>query len=130
MKHLKLYEEFSETITLYHGTCLGNAEQLVKDGWKPYSGTMGSNMGQSSYLYVTSEKEDALWFAEEKGCSSIVEIKDIPIVFLKFDPEDGDADLYDYSITTAINKLKNGYDSPIKFVITHELSAEKFKIIQ
>ena len=129
MKHLKLYEEFSETITLYHGTCLWNAEQLVKDGWKPHSGGIGSNMGQTKYLYVSSEIEDALWFAEEKGCSSVVEIKNIPIEYLKFDPEDGCADLYGYSITTAIDKLKNGYDSPIKFVITKQISADKFKII-
>lgn len=130
MKYLKLYEDFTDSITLYHGTCLGNAEQLIKDGWKPYSGGVGGNMGQNKYLYVTSGIEDALWFAEEKGCNTIVEIKNIPINFLKFDPEDGCADLYDYSITTALNKLKNGYDSPIKFVITQELSAEKFKIIQ
>jgi hypothetical protein len=130
MKYLKLFENFTDIITLYHGTCLDNAKELVKNGWKPFSGIVGGNMGQNNYLYVTSEIEDALWFAEEKGCNTIIEIKNIPINYLKFDPEDGDADLYNYNINVAINKLKNGYESPIKFVIIHELSADKFKIIQ
>ena len=130
MKYIKLFENFNNTITMYHGTCLGNAENLIKNGWKPKSGTVGGNMGQNKYLYLTSEKEDALWFAQEKGCNTVIEVKNIPIDYLIFDPEDGDPDLYDYKIQNAIDKIinKTRYSTPVKLALTKELDSYHFKI--
>jgi hypothetical protein len=75
MKHLKLYEDYGfNVITMYHGTCKSSAEYLIENGWKPNQIHSGSNQGQSKYLYLTSIKEDALWFAEEKGCNDILKV--------------------------------------------------------
>ena len=82
-----LFETLNRKLTLYHGTCKENADNLVENGWKP-SNRIGSNMGQGQYLYLSSEPEDALWFAQEKGCDTVVEVKDIPIELLRPDPED------------------------------------------
>lgn len=132
MKHLQIFENFNKTITMYHGTCLNNAEKLIKNGWKPYSGLIGGNLGQNKYLYLTSEKQDALWYAEEKGCNTIIEISNIPISYLIFDPEDGMPDLYDYKIGNAINKIinKTKYSLPVKLALTKELDSSHFKIIK
>lgn len=126
MKHIKLFENFKETITLYHGTCNINAISLIENGWKPNLVKSGSNQGNPSYLYLTSSEEDAKWFAEEKGCNTVLEVVDVPITYLIFDPEDGDADLYDYNISNAINKIKNGYQIPIKFALVKPLHKEHF----
>lgn len=133
MKHIKYYEthinELNETITLYHGTSIGNAEYIVKNGWFPRTSGSGGNMGQSKYLYITSEIGDARWFANENGDDTIMKISNINIMDLKFDPEDGDADLFDYKISNAIDKLKNGYDMPIKFVLYKPTDKSHFSII-
>ncbi len=57
-----------------HGTCLPSAEQLLSNGWSPDRGKIGANGGQSRYLYLSTHKEDALWFAEEKGCHSVLKV--------------------------------------------------------
>ena len=132
MKHLKLYDNYNkekDTITLYHGTCEPNAQSLSQNGWKPNKVSSGSNQGQSKYLYLTSMEDDALWFAEEKGCDTILKIKNIPIDYLIFDPEDGDDDLYDYKIENAISKIQNGYSIPIKLALTKSLDREHFEIL-
>lgn len=129
MKHIKLFEKYNETITLYHGTCAINGKILTENGWKPNLVGSGSNQGNPNYLYLTTEIEDARWFAEEKGCDTVLEIQNIPIEYLRFDPEDECADLFDYSISNAISKLKNGYPFPIKFALTKELSKEHFNIL-
>ena len=127
MKYIKLFENFNESITLYHGTCDSNATNLIENCWRRNLVKSGSNQGNPRYLYLSSGIEDAMWFAQEKGCNTVIEVNDIPIEYLIFDPEDGDADLYDYRISNAISKIKNGYDMPIKFALTKELDKEHFK---
>lgn len=121
---MKTYFEFinetkSDTITLYHGTCLENAKELIKNGWDV--GRTGGNLGQSKYLYLSSGYEDAMWFAEEKGCNTVVEIKDIPLDYLLPDPEDEAG----YTMSELLNRT-GGY--PSKYVLTKPLSAKHFSI--
>ena len=127
MKYIKLYEKYNKTITLFHGTSENNANLLINNGWKPNKILSGGNMGQSKYLYLTTDKEDALWFAEESGNNTILKISDIPLDYIRFDPEDGDGDLFNYNINVAINKINNGYQLPIKFVLCKELGKEHFE---
>ena len=65
-------ENVSRTLILYHGTCEGNGKNLIENGWKPTNSWYGGNMGNPNYLYLSSEPQDALWFAEEKGCNTAV----------------------------------------------------------
>ena len=130
MIHIKIFESFTEeTITLYHGTSAFSASLLCENGWIPSSYGMGANGGQSRYLYLTSMEEDALWFAEEKGESSIVVIEDIPISYLIFDPEDGDYDREVYgTVVNAVASIKNGLMHPIKLTLTKPLGASHFEL--
>lgn len=105
---------------LYHGTCPANAAALIANGWEPRSGQQGANMGQSRYLYLTTGKEDALWFAEEKGCSTVIEIRDVPKAFLRVDPEDGTGDTVD-------DELHLPHGLPGKVVLTRPLPASHFR---
>lgn len=119
-----------ETIDMYHGCSKLSAKNLTESGWTPRSkNSYGSNMGRGDLLYLSSYEEDALWFAEEKGESSVVLVKNIPISYLIFDPEDGDPDLYDYKIENAISKMKKGY-GPVKLALTKPLSKDNFKIVR
>jgi len=104
---------------LYHGTCPSNADVLIENGWAPNLIAQGANMGQTRYLYLTTHPEDALWFAEQKGCSSIVEVRDVPIASLRVDPEDGIAD-------TVEDEISNGFGLPGKLVLTKPLGADHF----
>ncbi len=113
-----------KTLTLYHGTCEENANQLVNNGWSSSEGHTGGNVGRKEYLYLSSGKEDALWFAEEKGCSSIVTVSDIPISYLEPDPEDGGG----YSLDELIHLMKTTI-YPSKFILTKPLGKEHFKHI-
>jgi hypothetical protein len=72
MKYIKNFKD-NVKIKLYHGTCLDNAKSLVDNGWSPKD-YIGSNLGESKYLYFSSGIDDALWFAEQKGCNTILEI--------------------------------------------------------
>ena len=130
MKLIKHFENFNtnDVITLYHGTCVNNAKNLIKHGWKPNSNSYGSNLGQSKYLYLTSMSEDAMWFANQKDCNTIINVIDIPIDCLMFDPEDGDGDIYDYDIKKAIKKINSGYPLPIKFSLIKPLDKSHFII--
>lgn len=121
-KYIDIVEQVGASLVLYHGTCEASANALVNNGWVPNSGTTGSNMGQSRFLYLTTGREDALWFAEQKGCYSIVEVRDIPMSFLRVDPEDGMAD----SVHEEINNL---YGLPGKLVLTRALGAEHFRLL-
>jgi hypothetical protein len=110
------------SITLYHGTCKANADHLISNGWKP-TGQSGANMGQGRYLYLSSEPEDALWFAQEKGCDSVVEVKDIPIEYLRPDPEDEAG----FTMKDLLERIdKHGF--PAKFALWKELGKEHFKL--
>lgn len=117
-----LFETLNRKLTLYHGTCKENANNLVENGWKPSSRT-GSNLEQGKYLYLSSESEDALWFAQEKGCDTVVQVKDIPIEFLRPDTEDEAG----FSINDLLKRIdETGF--PAKFALHQELDSKYFRI--
>lgn len=111
-------------LTLYHGTCKYNAEHLIKNGWKPSKYNSGGNMGQNKYLYLTTHPEDARWFANEKGCDTIVKIENIPVEYLIPDPEDEAG----FTMTELLNKL-NKSKLPTKFALTKQLDGEHFSVL-
>jgi len=106
---------------LYHGTCSHSAENLIKNGWTPRSWAQGANMGQSRYLYLSSDSDDALWFAEEKGCNTVVQVKNVPTDLLRVDPEDGIG-------SSVIDELNNPHGLPGKVVLISALGPEYFSI--
>lgn len=73
-----------KSYVLYHGTT-----SLLTYGWSPNSGCPGANCGQSKYLYLTNNPENAKWFAEQHGDSVVLELIDIAEKWLLVDPEDG-----------------------------------------
>jgi len=79
------------SIVLYHGTTEDAAEALLKGGWKPGLSVVGANQGQPRLLYLTNVPENALWFAQEKGGSTVLEVR-VPLDYLIVDPEDGIGD--------------------------------------
>lgn len=127
MKHLKLFENFNidNVITLYHGTREHNALSLINNGWTSGNYT-GSNMGNSKYLYLTSEPEDALWFANENGGNVVVEVRDIPLSYLRPDPEDEAG----YTMSELLDRIysDNKYKMPAKFILTEPLEKKHFNI--
>ena len=74
---------------LYHGTTAEAAEILLREGWSPRSGPSGANCGQSQFLYLTNYAENALWFAAQKGASTVVAVSGLAWADLDVDPEDG-----------------------------------------
>lgn len=116
--------EIDKFITLYHGTKYDNALNLIENGWQPNMGYQGANMGQSKYLYLTTEIENALWYADENGGNTVVEVKDIPIEYLKPDPEDEAG----YTIQDLFDRIKTT-NSPANFVLFNPLNKSHFKII-
>jgi hypothetical protein len=74
---------------LYHGTLPEYAEMLLKSGFTPRQVSSGGNQGQGRYLYLTNLVENAMWFANEKGSDTVIEVRDIPYALLQVDPEDG-----------------------------------------
>jgi len=116
-------ENFNRKLTLYHGTCDENAKNLVENGWYPINTTFGGNMGNPKYLYLSSAPEDALWFAEEKGCNTIVQIVDIPIDYLRPDPEDEAG----FTMKELLNRIDTS-KFPAKFILTIPLNNSHFKI--
>lgn len=119
MRDLMRLVETAGGITLYHGTCEANAKALMQNGWKPGSGQQGANMGQTRYLYVTNVVENALWFAQEKGCDTVVKLTNVPLAALQVDPEDGTGE-------TVQDELNNAHGLPAYLVLTQPLSAEHF----
>jgi hypothetical protein len=60
-KWMRLVETSEPTVpVLYHGTCPDNAAALAQHGWQPRSGPSGGNQGQSRYLYLSTDREDAV----------------------------------------------------------------------
>lgn len=114
------YKAVSEQIlTLYHGTTLTSADILLKQGWKPNSHTSGANQGQSKYLYLTNEIENARWFSEQKGENVVLEVT-VPKSSLLVDPEDGHGDTLD-------DELNNKLGLPGYVVCFKPLAASNFK---
>lgn len=117
-----LSESTNKTLTLYHGTCEENGIALIKSGWQPSTKNYGGNMGNPSYLYLSSEPEDALWFAEEKGCNTIIEVINIPIDYLMSDPEDEAG----FTMKDLLDRVDiSGF--PAKFALTKPLNSSHFK---
>ena len=79
------------------------------------------------YLYLTSGIEDARWFANEKGEDTIIEVKDIPIEYLRPDPEDEAG----FSMNELLARIYNNakYKFPSKFILTQPLNSNHFNII-
>ena len=110
------------TLKLYHGTSLRNANLLLKNGWHPNKVSRGANQGQTKYLYLTTEPLDALWFAEEKGESTILQVM-VPIDYLIVDPEDGVGETVDEEL-----KISKRLKMPAKFALIKELEASNFDL--
>jgi len=89
LEHLLVEEiDTGDFVTLYHGTSASSAAAMIENGWAPNSGFVGGNAGQTRYLYLTNEPENARWFANEKGEDTILKVV-VPISSLIVDPEDG-----------------------------------------
>lgn len=121
-KLITKFESFDNRINLYHGTTTFNANLLLKFGWQPKN-FKGGNMGDSSYLYLTSEPQDALWFGNENGGDTVVEVNDIPIKYLKPDPDDESG----FDMNELLDRMKRGW-LPSKFVLFEPLDSKHFKI--
>ena len=113
-------EKLAVVPVLYHGTCQENAERIVREGWTPNSGALGGNAGQTRYLYLSNVPENALWFAQEKGCDIVITVTNVPTSYLRVDPEDGIAD-------TVEDELNNPNGLPGSVVLFRSLGPEHFK---
>jgi hypothetical protein len=118
-----LNEGVGRVLTLYHGTCGDNGKNLIENGWEPIITGYGGNMGNPNYLYLSSEPEDALWFAEEKGCDTVIEVVNVPIKYLRPDPEDEAG----FTMKELLDRI-NTSGFPAKFVLTKPLDNTHFKI--
>lgn len=114
--------ESAETITVYHGTCAANAASLCENGWAPNSGAVGGNQGQARYLYLSTGVEDAEWFANEKGCTTVLAVT-VPMAYLIVDPEDGIGD-------TLEDEINNHMGLPGKVALTRPVGPESFKVVK
>ena len=115
--------EARQTIDLYHGTCMDNAKLMVKNGWQPNKVSSGASQGQTRYLYVTNIPKNAEWFADQRGCNTVLLLKDVPISSLGVDPEDGSGkDAQD-----EIDGAKK-FGLPAYLVVTKPLPSRNFKI--
>lgn len=75
-------------ITLYHGTGMENAENLMRDGFNPERYVTGSNGGRRGHLYLTDDPENARWYAERADNGVVLKIR-VRAEDLIVDPEDG-----------------------------------------
>ena len=123
MRIKDIINESVDTITLYHGTCPESAKILLANGWTPRTSSPGANMGQSQYLYITIDAEDALWFAQEKGCDTVLKVDNVPISILRVDPEDGVSD-------TVYDELNSSSGAPGKVVAFRPLGKEHFSVVK
>jgi RNA:NAD 2'-phosphotransferase (TPT1/KptA family)/GNAT superfamily N-acetyltransferase/2'-5' RNA ligase/8-oxo-dGTP pyrophosphatase MutT (NUDIX family) len=128
--HWKLYWEPKQfvkyagaTVTLYHGTCPENATALVEKGWQPNQVSSGANRGQSKYLYLTNMTDNARWFAQEHGCDTLIEVRNIPLSYIALDPEDATQDTVEAELDY------NGTGLPGTVVLTQPLGAEHFHVL-
>ncbi len=108
---------------LYHGTCPPNAAALLREGWAPRTGRRGPNGGNPAYLYVSSDPQDARWFAEQRGCDTVVEVRDVPPDALGVDPEDGLGKTVEDEIEQA-----RRVNLPAKLTIRRPIPASHFRV--
>jgi hypothetical protein len=108
-----------DTVSLYHGTSIRNAERLLNYGWSPNSSIIGSNGGSTQYLYLTNEFDNAKWYADRTDDPVVILVKNIPIQWLKVDPDDGVED-------TVLDELNNPLGLPGNVVLHHALSVDHF----
>lgn len=122
MRQFMKIVESADTITVYHGTCADSAASLCANGWAPNSGVAGGNQGQARYLYLTTGIEDAEWFANEKGCTTVLAVT-VPVASLIVDPEDGVGD-------TLEDEINNSHGLPGKVALTRPVGPEAFKVVK
>lgn len=111
--------------TLYHGTTAEAAAALLREGWKPGAGAMGGNCGNSRYLYLTDDLENALWFASVKGANTVVVIRDVPVTSVMSDPEDRGGETIEAQLAT---RQKLGL--PISVALTVPVPPTRFESVQ
>lgn len=75
-------------VTLYHGTSAENAESLLSRGFSPEGWRRGPNCGRRGHLYLTSDPENAAWYAERFD-NGVVLAFEVAVEDLIVDPEDG-----------------------------------------
>lgn len=119
----ELNESRNQKITLYHGTSSENAKKLLKYGWKPNQLSRGSSQGNPRYLYLTSHPDDAMWFAQQKGESSVLKVKDIPLNYLIPDPEDEAG----FTMDDLLNRIET-MKIPSKFALVKSLGNDHFEV--
>ena len=113
----------SNMITLYHGTCEGSAKRLLKNGFKPEYAT-GGNMGRPGLLYLTNVPENAMWFAEQMGCSTILVI-DVPVQNLIVDPDDGVGVTVDEELA-----MSKRHGTPAYLATSKKISSKNIRILK
>ncbi len=114
-----------DKLTLYHGTSSEYAQLLVTNGWQPNKICMGGNCGNPKYLYLTSDIEDARWYSNEKGDDTIIKVINIPIDYLRADPDDERG----YNMNDLLQRISKKSLMPSKFILTVSLTKEHFKIV-
>lgn len=115
------HESMPGKVTLYHGTTPSSAESLMSNGWEPGSGYMGGQMGQTRHLYLTSFPENASWYAEEKGSTTVLAV-DVNKSDLIVDPEDGVGDTLDDEWNMTQHKM------PANFALKNSLPGSAFRM--
>lgn len=111
---------------LYHGTCLENAKSLMKNGFDPSNPwDPSANCGRPGLLYVTDVPDNALWFAENIGCHTVVEIRGISEKDLIVDPDDGRSESDKVEDELAYAKM---HHMPAYLAIRSRVTPEKFSI--
>lgn len=113
------------TITMFHGTSEASGLNLMANGWQPNKWNQGGNLGQMKYLYLTTDSEDAKWFANEKGENTIVKVKHIPLTDLIVDPEDGTGN----SVAEELESSRR-LGLPAKLALTKPLTKDHFEILK
>ena len=116
-------------VYLYHGTTKDTAVHLSKTGWKTGDSIVGANAGNPRLLYLTTTIDNARWYAEENGGDTVIRVK-LNTKDLIFDPEDGNPDLFDYSIDVAIEKLMKDKNTIANFATSKPIPSKNIKIIK
>lgn len=110
-------------IDVFHGTDESHANYLLSNGYTPKGiKTIGSNLGKSGLLYVSSGYDDARWFANEKGSDIVLKIEEVPVDSLSPDPEDESG----FTMSELLDRVRNS-KMPAKFIITKPIDKNKFK---